>query len=78
LGLAGIRRDGAEFDGRRHWKIKYESGEFHVPGQEEIRIFGSGVFIFFFDDGTVSSLSMSGSVRTAVRRDELRLEFQAG
>ena len=42
------------------WGIVHDIGEFHVTGQEELRIQESGVFVFYADDGQVTSLVAEG------------------
>ena len=40
--------------------IVHEIGEFHVTGQEELRIREGRVFVFYADDGQVTSLVAEG------------------
>jgi hypothetical protein len=56
-----VPEDRAEITGcLGEWAVEYELGEFHVPGQEDLRVRESGVFVFF-DDGAVVSLSVASS-----------------
>jgi len=52
----------------KRYGIHYETGEFHVPGQDEIKISDSGVRILFFEDGSISSLAAVGELPRHVCR----------